>query len=268
MLLAKRLLYRHWQSFHPIRRLELAVLRRYLGPIGRERILDIGSGKGAFCGVLRRLGARVTGVDPSLRATRTARRYVHDRIGFVAGRGEELAFASQSFDKAVSVCVLEHTEDDRRVLSEVNRVLRDGGTFALSVDSLDSRHISAAFRDRHVRLHRCRHLYDEAGLREMLDAAGFATLETEYLFDSTASAAVLRFGSWFRYRGIFILLFPILYPVLWLDHRSRRSKNGGMILAARARKVRNVPSPRPSPQRGSGEESRGRPRPPHAAATD
>jgi SAM-dependent methyltransferase len=237
MRLAKQVLYRHWQSFHPIRRLELRVLRRYLEPRPRERILDVGSGKGAFCGVLARGGARVAGVDPSLHATRIASRYVGGGAGFVAGRGEQLAFGPQSFDKAVSVCVLEHTEDDRRVLSEVHRVLRDGGIFALSVDSLNSRYISAAFRRRHVRAHRCLHLYDEANLRALLEAAGFETLETEYLFAGAAATAVLRLGSWLRYRGLFILLFPVLYPVLWLDHRRRRAGSGGMILAARARKV-------------------------------
>lgn len=238
----KQILYRHWQRFHPIRRLELRVLRGYLDPRPRERILDVGSGKGAFCGALRAAGIRATGVDPSLTAAGIARRYVDRRVGFVAGRGEELAFASQAFDKAVSVCVLEHTEDDQRVLSEVARVLRDGGIFALSVDSLTSPHVSPAFLDRHVRAHGCRHLYDEAGLRAMLQAAGFETLETQYLFDGGAATAVLRLGCQFRYRGLFILMFPFLYPVLWLDHR-RRPKGSGFILAARARKLPSLPNP-------------------------
>jgi SAM-dependent methyltransferase len=250
MRLAKSLVYRHWQRFHPIRRLELQVLRRHLEPVADERILDVGSGKGAFCGVLRGLGARVVGIDPSLTASRIARRYVNGGVGFVAGRGEELAFPSESFDKAVSVCVLEHTENDQRFLREVNRVLREGGVLAISVDSLNSPHLSDAFRRRHVRAHRCNHLYDAASLRGLLEAAGFETLETEYLFEGRASIAVMRIGSYFRYRGPFILLFPILYPILWLDHRRRRRKVGGMILTARARRARggaarSIPGSRP-----------------------
>src|ERR1700693_2644524 len=145
----KRFVYRNWQRVHGVRRLELAVLTRYLELGGRLRILDVGSGKGAYCGALARAGQDVAGVDPSGTAAAIAKTYVDPGGHFVLGTGEALPFSSGRFDRAVSVCVLEHTKDDARVLSEVHRVLEPGGVFALTVDCLDSPHVSEAFRRRH-----------------------------------------------------------------------------------------------------------------------
>lgn len=232
----RRIVYRHWQKFHGIRRLEVATLLRYLDLSDGQRLLDVGSGKGALCGALSRKGRAVVGVDPSPEAIRIARRYAAPKTPFVLGSGERLAFAGAQFDRAVSVCVLEHTRDDAAVLREVARVLRPGGIFALSVDSLSSPHVSESFRRHHVREYRCNQLYDAAKIRALLKDAGLETLAAEYLFRGRLSVALLRFGSRFHYRGPFILLFPLIYPLLLLDHALRPKSEGGMILAVKARK--------------------------------
>ena len=232
-----RFVYRNWQRVHGVRRLELAVLERYLALEGRSRILDIGSGKGAFCGVLARGGHDAVGVDPSASAARIAKTWVNPDGDFVLGTGEALPFSSGGFDRAVSVCVLEHTKDDARVLSEVRRVLKPGGVFALTVDCLDSPHLSEEFRRHHREEYRCNQLYSDAKLRKLLADAGFETLETRYLFAGRLSIAILRFGSLFHYRSVFILLFPLLYPLLLLDHAFGKKRTSGMILAAKARKT-------------------------------
>jgi SAM-dependent methyltransferase len=232
----KRLVYRNWQKVHGVRRLELAVLWRYLQLDGRRRIVDVGSGKGAFCGALARGGHDAVGVDPSASAAAIAKAYVDPAGRFVLGAGEALPLSSGQFDRAVSVCVLEHTKDDARVLAEVHRVLEPGGVFALTVDCLDSPHVSEEFRRHHREEYRCNQLYSDAKLRKLLAAAGFETLETRYLFGGRLSIAILRFGSLFHYRNVFILLFPILYPLLRLDHALGRKWTSGMILAAKARK--------------------------------
>lgn len=234
--LARRVVYRHWQRFHGVRRLELATLRRYLDLEDHGRVLDVGSGKGALCGELSRGGYRVVGVDPSPRALRIARRYAAPAAAFVLGSGERLAFRDDEFDRAVSVCVLEHTRDDAAVLREVARVLKPGGIFALTVDSLTSPHVTEAFRRHHVREYRCNQLYDLPRLGALLERAGFDVVAAEYLFTGRLSARLLRWGSRFHYRGPFMLAFPVIYPLLLLDHARRRSRQGGLILAVKARK--------------------------------
>src|SRR5262249_62029426 len=77
----KRFVYRNWQQVHGVRRMELAVLSRYLELEGSKRILDVGSGKGAFAGKLARAGHDVFGVDPSTKAA-------GDGGGYGGPRGE------------------------------------------------------------------------------------------------------------------------------------------------------------------------------------
>ena len=232
----KRFIYRHWQKVHGVRRLELAVLTRFLELGGRQRVLDVGSGKGAFCGDLARAGHDVVGVDPSGSATKIAKTYVDPHGRFVLGTGEALPLSSGWFDRAVSVCVLEHTKDDEAVLAEVQRVLKPGGIFALTVDCLDSPRVPEAFRRHYAREYRCNQFYSDAELRELLSRAGFDVLKTRYLFAGRLAIAILRFGSLFHFRNVFILSFPLLYPLLLLDHAFNARARSGVILAAAARK--------------------------------
>src|SRR6266540_131597 len=83
----KCFVYRNWQKVHGVRRLELAVLTRYLELSGRQRILDVGSGKGALCGALARSGQDVIGVDTSAPATAIAKTYVNPVGRFVLEEG-------------------------------------------------------------------------------------------------------------------------------------------------------------------------------------
>ena len=240
--LARRIGYRHWQRFHGVRRLELATLLRYLELSPGQRILDVGSGKGAFAGALARGGLRPVGADPSLAAVAIAKRWVDGDGRFLLAAGEALPLASESFDRAVSVCVLEHTRDDALVLAEVRRVLKPGGLFALTVDCLNSPHVEEAFRRHHVSEYRCNQLYDDTRIRELLREAGFEVLGSRYLFTGRLAIAILRWGSRFHYRGPFILLFPVIYPFLWIDHIFGEGRRSGMILAVKARKALVIPS--------------------------
>ncbi|HEY7369315.1 MAG TPA: class I SAM-dependent methyltransferase [Thermoanaerobaculia bacterium] len=237
----RRLVYRHWQKFHGVRRRELAVLSGYLDPRPGDRILDLGSGKGAYCGTLARKGSRPTGVDPSLSALAIAHTWVDGAGCFVGASGESLPLKDGAFDKAVSVCVLEHTSDPARVLAELARVTKPGGTLAISVDAMNSPHVTEEHRRHHAAEYKCHRFFDEKDLRALLSAAGFETLETRYLFGGKLSVAILRWGSRFHFRGPFVLAFPLIYPLLLADEVLPGRRGSGMMLAARARKRGSPP---------------------------
>ena len=96
------------------------------------RVLDLGCGGGFMSEALAQRGAQVTGIDPAALAIDAARRHAATQnfpIRYDVGIGESLPYGDGEFDAVLCVDVLEHVEDLRRVLSEVRRVLRPGGTF-------------------------------------------------------------------------------------------------------------------------------------------
>ena len=93
------------------------------------RVLDLGCGNGSYTAELVRRSANVCGVDlqmPHLKAFR-------DAIPRLQAAGENLPFASESFDAVTMIEVLEHTECDSQVLKECFRVLKPGGFLVLFV---------------------------------------------------------------------------------------------------------------------------------------
>jgi SAM-dependent methyltransferase len=105
---------------------------RYRALIGgvsapRARILDLGCGRNGLHGddLLCAPGADVFGVDPDPGAL-AANSVISPRA---VGSGEDLPFATGTFDVVASAWVLEHLDLPGLVLSEVHRVLVPGGSF-------------------------------------------------------------------------------------------------------------------------------------------
>jgi ubiquinone/menaquinone biosynthesis C-methylase UbiE len=97
------------------------------------RVLDVGSGVGTFVLGCRRRGIRAFGVEPDrigqgseLSSLRIARKRTAEPV-FVAGTGEELPFADESFDLVTMNQVIEHVRDQTTCLREAVRVLKPGG---------------------------------------------------------------------------------------------------------------------------------------------
>jgi len=67
---------------------------------------------------------------------------------FQIGNAEKLPFEAGIFDKMVSVCSLEHFDNDDRALAEMNRVLKNDGTLVLSVDSFTYASIKKEIQDK------------------------------------------------------------------------------------------------------------------------
>lgn len=75
------------------------------------------------------------GIDESIAKSIKTRRSNIDRL--ILGDMNNSGFATESFDLVVSVEVLEHVEDDERFVSEVNRVLKPGGSFIMTTPNGD-----------------------------------------------------------------------------------------------------------------------------------
>jgi len=103
--------------------------RRYPEVLGGEpAVLDLGCGNGGMLLPFAAVGARAVGLDldprPEIGAVGRAAGLA---VETVAGRGEALPFADDSFDLVLFVETVEHLEAPRRTGREIVRVLRPGG---------------------------------------------------------------------------------------------------------------------------------------------
>jgi ubiquinone/menaquinone biosynthesis C-methylase UbiE len=102
------------------------MIREAAPDLAQARVLDNGSGIGAYVERLRPLAREVWGLDfEAERVREAASRLGPERL--LVGAGEALPFADASFDLVLSNEVIEHVRDDRLAVAEMARVLRPGG---------------------------------------------------------------------------------------------------------------------------------------------
>jgi SAM-dependent methyltransferase len=96
-----------------------------------RRALDVGSGEGRFCRMLRANDVEVLGVDPThtLIATAASR---DTPARYIRGGAESLPFADDTFDLVVTYLSLIDIPDVESALGEMARVLAPGGTLLIA----------------------------------------------------------------------------------------------------------------------------------------
>lgn len=131
-------------SFRPLHRLNPTRLRfirdHCLAQFGRDakaaqplkglKILDIGCGGGLLCEPLTRLGAQVTGIDPSERNITVAALHAKEsglKIDYRATTAEDLAESGARFDVVLAMEVLEHVADVPGLVQAASGMVTEGG---------------------------------------------------------------------------------------------------------------------------------------------
>jgi SAM-dependent methyltransferase len=94
-------------------------------PLADSRVLEFGCGLGTYMREMRRFTPHVFGFDVEFDRLIDGKRKGVD--GMLAGVGERLPFADNSFDVVFTNEVLEHVQDDVQAAREIARVLRPGG---------------------------------------------------------------------------------------------------------------------------------------------
>jgi SAM-dependent methyltransferase len=151
-----------------------------------DLLLDLGCGFGRHAFEAMRRGARVVACDMAqaeLVQVRSMFGALHDAgdvpdgsMGATArGDATRLPFADGTFDRIIASEVMEHIPNDVGALTELTRVLRPGGTIAITVPSWLPEKVCWALSDEyhapiaeggHVRI------YTESGLRSLMRGAG------------------------------------------------------------------------------------------------
>lgn len=118
-----------------------------------KRVLDIASGSGYGTHLLSETAAHVVGVDASAEAVAYATEvYGTTNNEFVTGDATAIPLADSSVDVVVSFETIEHIEDYRAFMAEIDRVLADDGILLLSTPN-DLEFIE----DNHFHLHEFTH---------------------------------------------------------------------------------------------------------------
>ena len=99
-----------------------------------EDILDVGTGTGALLEKFTALypAARLTGIDIAPEMCLRARQKLGKTCHIVTGDAESLPFKNDMFDLVVSASALQWVENLSAALSEMRRVVRQGGSISLA----------------------------------------------------------------------------------------------------------------------------------------
>ena len=163
-------------------------------------VLDAGAGECRFKPMFDH--ARYVGID----FAQGDSAWDYSRIDIV-GRLEQLPFPDESFDRVLSIVVLEHTSEPGRVLQEFQRVLKRGGAVYMVVPHMWEEHQRPHDFFRFTSSG-ARFLMEKAGLRvQRVDPVGgfFWQLSRRLI-------GVLAFTQ----RGWRWILFPVLAPLFGL----------------------------------------------------
>ena len=166
----------------------LTVRYEWLGLEAGDLILDLGCGAGRHAFEAFRRGARVVALDYSAAELKDVKAMFGALLeaeagtlpsstwgGCANGDATRLPFPDNTFDHVIAAEVLEHIPADEAAMAELARVLKPGGTIAVTVPAWLAERVCWALTDEyhapfvpggHVRI------YTEPGLRSKLRAAG------------------------------------------------------------------------------------------------
>ncbi len=214
-------------------------------------VLDAGFGFGPYTDQLLRNRS-----DLTVEGVEITQQQVHDCVTYFRKAGfqdrcslhmlplEDLR-EENKYDLAIAVDILEHIEEDVKVLSNIRKALKPGGqlfihTPASETDSrLEDRHDQEFFVGEHVR-----DGYLDTELQDKLREAGFATAKTRFTYG--------RWGmvSWWLMQGIpfrlldrsvffaplllpyYLLVFPFAHRFMLADLPLDHLKGGGLMARA------------------------------------
>jgi SAM-dependent methyltransferase len=187
---------------------------RFAGVADGDTVLDVGSGTGALAAAVATMApsSRVCGIDPAAPYVALARSQQNSAsISFEVGDAQQMRFEPATFDRTLSLLVVNFVPDARKALDEMKRVTKPKGTVAAAVwDYRDGMEMLRVFWDEAVALRPtsaakderdmpfCRRgelaaLFREQGLQDVVEDG--LTIETRFTsFDDFWTAFLERQG--------------------------------------------------------------------------
>jgi ubiquinone/menaquinone biosynthesis C-methylase UbiE len=118
----------------------LKIIHKFIGNVKGKSILDLGCGNGSISFLLWYLGAKVYSVDISKKALRSTRALhkiniftsKHEAYIF-QGDANLLPIRDEKFDMVFCVETLEHLQNDKGAVKEIEKVVKSGGIVVLAL---------------------------------------------------------------------------------------------------------------------------------------
>ena len=143
-------------------------------------LFEIGAGNGAVCSALEAAGWPAVAVEPTVAwATRARRRGLKHVI---CAHFQKAGFSAGALDNVGLFDVLEHVDDERGFLSDLRRLMPDGGRLYLAVPAFQSLWSGEDELSGHRRRYRTR------AFERLVEAAGFRLEHSTYFFLPLAPA--------------------------------------------------------------------------------
>jgi SAM-dependent methyltransferase len=200
-----RFLFMMGDSIRPI--VQKPIVEQFIGTNLHQYALDAGCGRGLYTRILIKRAQRVAALDYSEdHIDALKRRLEHlPHLSLYVGSADNLPFEAEQFDLVTHCEVLEHIEDDQKVLSEIFRVLQPGGRLIISVPVppapiYDSEHV--------------REGYTLEQISQLLQKSGFVILRHQYCIFNVAKQ-LLKLEAWWRQNIKFPIPSLFLLPVYW-----------------------------------------------------
>lgn len=217
---------------------------------GQINVLDAGCGFGQYSYFIAKKfrNSNVIGVDINEERIKESEKFAREEgienLKFDIADLENLNY-EESFDLILAVDVLEHIENDVKVLKNFYRALKKDGLLIISTPSSfggSDVHSDedASFIEEHIR-----HGYSQDEIKSKLEEAGFEDITFKYTYGKFGSLSwklmikfpILLLGKSF----IFVVLLPLYYLfvlmpgflLMWLDGRVENKSGTGLLVKAR-----------------------------------
>lgn len=141
------------------------LLVRFAGVRDGDEVLDVGSGTGALTTAVAAAApsSRIVGIDPAEAYVAAAQtRHPGGLIRFEVGDAQRMRFANGTFDRTLSLFVVNFIPDPAKALGEMARVTKRGGIVAAAVwDYPEGMQMLRTFWDEAIALHPANDAKDE-----------------------------------------------------------------------------------------------------------
>jgi len=230
------------------------VLRKYaedLEKAGRWELLDAGSGFGQYDRFILNYfrNVEVTAVDVKKDYLEDSRNYFEAKkqSGRIRFRQMDLLDPEfeRDYDFVICIDVLEHIEEDRKVIGNLQSVLKKGGYFLMHSPSIFAEEDAGgdeSFVDEHARAG-----YSKDDIREKLESAGLEPVEIEYTYGEKGHRAwellikypmlwMNRYKLWVLPLLVFYYLFTLPYGLVLMKQDMKETNEKGTGIYALAKK--------------------------------